>query len=106
VALAQWEVSDQGVAQLMNGPEVAALLRQMGQQGAEAARALAPVRSGNYRDSLVALEPALNEAGQLQGGFGTDSSIWHLVEFGTAHSPPHRVLANAYMTVSGGSYAE
>ena len=32
-------------------------------------------------------------------GFGTDSPIWHLIEFGGPYNPPHRVLSNAALSI-------
>jgi hypothetical protein len=106
VTLKSWEVNDKGVTELTKQEGVAALLRQLSQQGVEVARSLAPVFTGNYRDSIVAIEPAVNEDGVLQGGFGSDSSLWHFVEFGSPWSDPHRVLANAAIAVTGGNITE
>jgi hypothetical protein len=104
VALKSWQVDDKGLAELGRDPALADLLRQAGQRGYEAAYSLAPVRTGTYRDTLQALEPAPNDDGVLQGGFGSDSPIWHIVEYGSAHNQPYRVLSNAYMAITGGRY--
>jgi hypothetical protein len=103
MALTGWKANPAGVHAMLAQPGVAALVRQVSQRGLEYAQAAAPVRSGRYRDSLFVLEPRLDEGGTWVGGFGTNSHIWHFVEYGSPHSAPLRVLTNAAMSVTGGT---
>lgn len=96
---AKWEVDDKGVAQTLRDPGVAAHLTSLARIAVDKARSAAPVRTGGYRDSLAVLD-VRTEGDQLIGGFGSDSYLWHWVEFGTATNPPHRVLGAAVEAVA------
>jgi len=98
VAAGKWEINEKGKAEMLAQPSVTAFLRTLAQVAVDNARSLAPVYSGAYRDSLVTFERP-GPGGTPVVGFGTDSPIWHLVEFGGPHNPPHRVLANAAMAI-------
>lgn len=101
MAVKSWTVDKKGVEAVGRDPNVGQYLRRQAEQGLAMAQSLAPVRTGAYRDSLVLVEPFTDEAGRLVAGFGSTSSVWHLVEFGTANNGPYRVLSNAAMAVGG-----
>lgn len=100
MAKASWEVNDKAVDEMLRQPGMAAHLRQLSEVGLAFAQSIAPVRTGRYRDSLVVVEPRVNEAGVLESGFGSDSPYWHLVEFGSPWNIPRRVLAQAALAVA------
>jgi hypothetical protein len=104
-ALVKLEIDDKAVADMVRQPAMVTLLTEAGQRGAEYARSMAPEYSGRYAASIQALTPFVNREGILEGGLGSDSFIWHFVEFGGARSAPQRVLSNAAMAITGG-YAE
>lgn len=87
----RWEVDEAAVAKMLQEPSVASHLIERAQLGVDKARASAPVRTGRYRDSLQVLAPRL-EGDVLVVGYGTDSSFWHFVEYGSGHTAPHRIL--------------
>jgi HK97 gp10 family phage protein len=89
-----WEVDDRALAQLMLDPGIGKYLEEAAEVALEMARSLAPVRTGEYRDSLV-VERAHIENGELVVGFGSTSSHWHFVEFGSAKNSPYAVLRTA-----------
>jgi HK97 gp10 family phage protein len=95
----EWKVDDDALSASLRQSTVGAFLEQKAAQGVEAARGLAPVRTGRYRDSLHVV-PARVEGDHLMAGIGTDSWYWHFVEFGTWHNPVERVLTRAGESVS------
>jgi len=75
---------------VLDTDECRAWLDKIAKAGLARAQSTAPVRSGEYRSSLV--------AGVTEGPDGPRASIgstsfkWHWVEFGSVNNRPHRVL--------------
>lgn len=96
---ARWEVDDKALTATLLDSRVGEHLRTAAQAGADYARTLAPVLTGRYRESLVALN-SRQEGDEWVGGFGSDHWGWHWVEFGSVNNAPHRVLSNAARAVA------
>lgn len=97
--ITRWEVDDKAVAAALRQPSVVSFLRDKAAEGVHLAREIAPVQSGRYRDSLIVVTPRV-QGDVLMGGFGTNVWYWHFVEFGTWHTPAHRVLSRAGEQIS------
>ena len=75
-----------------NTAECRSFLARIASAAKEDAYAAAPVRSGNYQESLFASAlPGKDPMAQL----ASSSSFWHFVEYGALETPPYRVLNNA-----------
>lgn len=73
---------------LKRTPQMAAKLKHSADEAAEAARGLAPVRTGDYRDSIEGQSlPSEGKARVVAKDF---KSIW--LEFGTIHTPTFATL--------------
>lgn len=84
-------------------PETKRMVDAAADRGAERARELAAgfANTGAYLDSLDSWHATLVD-GRWQAAFGSTSSVWHLVEFGTATNPPYRVLTQAAESIGVG----
>jgi HK97 gp10 family phage protein len=97
--ITSWKVDDKELAAALRQSSVGDFLRAKAEEGVHAARDLAPVRTGRYRDSFHVVTPRV-QGDLLVGGFGTSAWYWHFVEFGTWHTRAHRVLSRAGEQIS------
>lgn len=70
------------------------LCAQVAQEGADLARRDMPVDTG-YEKSQIFSSDGPDEDGSATAKFGSRSSTWHLVEYGSAHNVPRRVFRRA-----------
>jgi hypothetical protein len=104
-SLKDWTVDEAGLMAALRSDGVTKLIAETAQAGVEVARSLAPVWSGDYRDSFGVIPMQVIE-GRIVGGFGSSSWHWHFVEYGAPHTPASAVLRNAALAVVGGTSVE
>lgn len=83
------------------GPETKAMVEDAAEEGLKHAKAHAPFKTGEYLDSLEVWSASLVD-GKWQAAFGSTSSDWHFVEFGTATNAPYRTLTRAAESIGIG----
>lgn len=69
-------------------------LRETAKQGAEDARALAPVDEGTYRDSIDG--DVIVEDGVPVARWGSDDPKWAYIEYGTEDTPAFATLRRSF----------
>lgn len=97
--LTKFVVDDKALAEMLRQTSVGEFLNEVARTGVEYARSMAPVLTGDYQASLDVFALSV-EDGAVTAHFGTDSPIWHFVEFGSANNAPHRVLSSAAQAVA------
>lgn len=82
---------------LKRTPQMVARLKVAADDSAEAARGIAPVMTGEYRDSIEG--EAGIENGVAKGRVNAHNFKAHWIEFGTRYWPAHAVLRRAVESV-------
>jgi HK97 gp10 family phage protein len=80
--------------QVASKPETGRVLGDRAEDVAAAIRAVAPVRTGAYRDSIRA-QGSKRESDGYVGLVEIDSPYWHYVEFGTEDTPTFSPIRRA-----------
>jgi hypothetical protein len=84
--------------ELAREPQLGAHIGRLVQKAAQSAKSSAPSGpTGRYRSSIRSVPSRMTGDG-FAGAFGSDDFAWHLVEFGSAHNHPYRVLERAART--------
>lgn len=83
-----------GIAKIAHGKEMKDFVNGEAERVAARAREIAPVHTGDYRDSLHTTT-AEETADSVRATVYSDDWKWGFVEFGTIHNPAHHVLERA-----------
>lgn len=75
--------------ELVESREAKAAVHDIAAEAADLARDRTPVASGAHRAAIYAADDE----------YGSTSSTWHLIEYGSIHNPAYRPLSSAAETV-------
>lgn len=95
---ATFTLDPRGLLDMLNDSLARAYVEQLAKKGAEEATRIAPVLTGDYKDSIMST-PAETTPNGAKATFGSSDSGWHFVEFGSINNPPHRVLRRAAQAI-------
>lgn len=79
------------VAEILNGPAAGEAIETVAAIAQQAIKSASPSRT--YTPTILAPEPVRAALG-MSARIATTSSIWHILEYGSAKNPPYRVFAN------------
>lgn len=79
---------------LLVTPEAMAFVTGFAEKGASEARDNMPVHTGAERAAVISEAARLTVDGPV-AYFGSTSSTWHLVEYGSIHNPPYAPFRRA-----------
>lgn len=90
--------NDRGIEEVLEGPGVAAHLDELAERVAAEIRSNAPDGFMDYADGIDT-EPAHRGLSGLEAGVVVSSPGWHLPEYGSVHTAPRAIIANAARSV-------
>lgn len=97
MATASFLPNPAGLAEILNGPGAKGFLREAAEAGAAAVRAANP--SADEREQI-----RVGVSSDGDPAVVTDSSFWHLFEYGSVNNPPYRPFARGLSSVRGIRY--
>ena len=83
---------------LLGGQAASDFLGEVGQAYAAAVIAEAPVHTGGYQKGLrsrLFMRLQRSATGEAEAIVATDHSLWHIIEYGSAHNQPYAVFRRA-----------
>ena len=91
----QFTLAADAARKIANSTETKAMIDETAERALAEMQRIAPVDSGDYRDSLGMTPASERPDGTVAAELWSDSWYWHFIEFGTIHNPPHRVFERA-----------
>lgn len=87
-----------GIAEITHGTDMVAFVNGLAETALANAHAGAPHETGYY-DAHLGMTPAEVRDDGVHAEIWSSDPFWHLVEYGSVHNPPHRVLERACTAV-------
>lgn len=86
------EIFPDAAEKVTDTAECRSFLGRVGQSTVQAARGIAPVRTGAYRDTIYG---EVVEGGEPEAHVGSPMYYWHFIEFGSINNVAQRTLSKA-----------
>ena len=80
--------------ELARDQKLGAHISRLVEKAGQTAKSTAPVNTGDYKASITWIPSRMTAKG-FAGAYGSSSSFWHLVEYGSINNHPYRVLQKA-----------
>lgn len=88
-----FEVNPAGLLELLNGDPARQFVDDVTRSAGDHARRNAPIRTGQYQDSIKTTDAQTTERG-AQAELYSDDIAWAAIEFGSVNNPPYRSLTS------------
>lgn len=87
-----YAADDDAVEKIVNGEDALNAALELAYRAASIAREINPSATDA---ALIDHGGPIDDDGVVSAWFGSSSSIWHIIEFGSVNNPPYRPLTSA-----------